>query len=132
MADYIGFYPVTKEDLDTVKPGDYIKVNNWYRGMKVRAVSENYIICANKSFDGKFVYSVISKNPASFTHNNIRENLCYCGKDNQIFGDLGFDYDFDDESKCRQYIQKFETGELEISHRRSEAIYRIALKAEDA
>lgn len=131
MSEYVGISPVTKQDLESVKIGDYIKVNNWYRAMRVRAISENYILCANKSFDGVFIYSVISKNPASFTRNNIIENLCYCGKDNQIFGDLDFDYDFDDESKCRQYIQKFETGELEISHRRSEAIYRIALRVSD-
>lgn len=132
MADYIGIYPVTKEELDKVKAGDYIRVNNWSRGMKVRVASDNYIICATKSFDGQFIYSVISKRPATFTHNNIKESLCYCGKDNMIFGDSDFDYNFDDDAKCKQYIQKFETGELEISHKRSEAVYRIAWKAEDS
>ena len=131
MADYIGVYPVTKEELDKVEVGDYIRVNNWYRAMQVRAVSENYIVCANRSFDGNFIYSVISKQPSTFYNHEAKEQLCYCGKDNTLFG-AGFKCDFDNVDSCKEYLKKFESGELEISRKRSEAIYRIALRSKDA
>ena len=132
MNEYFGIYPVTKEDLDKIKIGDYVKINNWSRGMKVRQVSDNYILCASRSFDGQFRYAVISKTPIEFTKNDITEKHYYYGKDNTISDGYHIFYNFDDDNICREYIRKFDAGELKISHKVREPIYRLSLKVEDA
>lgn len=118
---------LNKEELDKIKPGQFVKINNWYRGLKVKAITENYIIAAKKSFDG-FIYSVIYKHPANFNHNKIVKDKYYCGTDNKIFGDMYFDYNFDDIEKIQDYLNRFESGELEISHRRCESINTLFIR----
>ena len=46
MKDYKIFINITKEVLDSVKPGDLVKVNDWKKPLKVIAVSDNYFVMA--------------------------------------------------------------------------------------
>ena len=48
---------LTKDVLDSIKVGDLIKINDWKRPMRVKAVTENYFVMAYKAF-GAWVYSV--------------------------------------------------------------------------
>ena len=48
---------ITREVLDSIKIGDYIRCNDWKRAMRVYGVSDNYFVVARKAF-GKWIYSV--------------------------------------------------------------------------
>ena len=45
---YSHYSNITKEILDTVKVGDLIKINDWKKPMRVKAVSENYFVMTKK------------------------------------------------------------------------------------
>ena len=45
---------ITKEILDSIKVGDIVRCNGWKRGLRVKAVSKNYILMSNNAF-GKCV-----------------------------------------------------------------------------
>lgn len=130
---YIHYTNVTKEILDTIKVGDLVKINDWKKPMKVKAVSENYFVMTQKQF-GNTYYSVCSKLPWNgFMYNNMRGGMFHCSSDNWIFGsplsiyypDL---YEFENEDANQKYLQQFESGECELSERRGIAIYDLYVK----
>ena len=61
-TQYKHYTNVTKEILDTVKAGDLIKINDWKKPMRVKAVSENFLVMTQKNFRNTY-YSVCSKLP---------------------------------------------------------------------
>ena len=125
---------VTREILDTVKVGDLIKVNDWKKPMKVKAVSENYFVMTQNIF-GNIYYSVCSKLPwEGIRHNDFTGGMYHCGPDDYIFGSpLCADYDdlytFEDEVANRKYLESFENGETQLSERRGICIDSIAIKS---
>lgn len=130
---YTHYTDVTREILDTIKVGDLIKVNDWKRPMRVKAVSENYFVMTQKMF-GDTWYSVCSKLPwDGIRHNAMRGGMFHCSTDNWIFGStLCFDYDnlyeFENEEANQKYLQEFENGETELSQRRAIPIYDLYVK----
>ena len=47
--EYVHYPTVTREILDTIKVGDLIRVNDWKKPMRVKAVSENYFVMTKKT-----------------------------------------------------------------------------------
>lgn len=132
-SQYIHYTNITREILDTIKIGDFIKVNNWKRPMKVKAVSKNYFVMTQNLF-GKHYYSVCSKLPwDGVRHNSMVGGMFHCSKDNWIFGcPLIFDYPelyyFENDESNQKYLQTFENGESELSERKGIAIYDLYIK----
>lgn len=131
--EYIHYENVTREILDTIKVGDLIKVNDWKKPMRVKAVSENYFVMTQKQF-GNTYYSVCSKLPwEGVRHNYMIGGMFHCGPDNWVFGSptsIDYDdlYEFENEEGNQKYLQEFESGESEISERRGIAIYDLYVK----
>ena len=125
---YCVFDHISREVLDAVMVGDLIKVNDWTKPMKVMGVSQNYFVMVQKQFKDTY-YSVCSKLPWKGTaHNNMIGGHFHCGRDFWIFGDVDFDYNFDDQTAVAKYLQKFESGESEISERNGIPILEIKIK----
>lgn len=130
---YVHYTNVTREILDTIKVGDLIKVNNWKKPMRVKAVSDNYFVMTQNLF-GDTYYSVCSKLPWSgVRHNAMIGGLFHCGTDNWIFGSpLALDYKnlykFENEEGNQRYLQQFEDNECELSVRTSIPIYDLYVK----
>lgn len=122
MKDYKIFINITKEVLDSVKPGDLVKVNDWKKPLKVIAVSENYFVMARKLF-GKWEYSVCEKKPwEGVKYNSMIGGKFHVGTDGWIFGSptwLDFnceEYDFENLEASQAYINSFELPEGDIEH----------------
>lgn len=131
--EYIYYSNVTREVLDTIVVGDLVKVNDWTKPMRVKAVSDNYFVMTKKQF-GDTYYSVCSKLPWNgIRYNAMRGGMFHCGPDNWIFGaPVSIDYDnlyeFDNEEANQAYLKMFEDGESEISQRKGIAIYDLYVK----
>lgn len=127
MKGYTYYDDVKREHLDSVEVGDLIVINDWKRGMRVKAVSEHYILIHTKCFDDH-LYSVISKAEWDGNlYNSLRGGMFYAGPDNLVFGYMS-GYDFDDKERANKYLKEFEEGKLEISLRRGVAIQKIGIK----
>jgi hypothetical protein len=131
--NYVHYQNITRDVLDTIKVGDLIKVNNWKKPMRVKAVSNNYFVMTRKQF-GDTYYSVCSKLPwEGAVYNGMRGGMFHCSTDNYIFGSpLSFDYPrlykFENIEANQKYLQQFENGECELSVRRGLAIYDLYIK----
>lgn len=131
--EYVHYTNVTREILDTIKVGDLIKVNDWKKPLRVKAVSDNYFVMTSKMF-GDTCYSVCSKLPwGGIRYNSMRGGMFHCSTDNWVFGSpLGIDYkdlyQFENEEANQKYLQQFEDGECELSERRGVAIYDLYVK----
>lgn len=130
---YIHYDNVTREVLDTVKVGDLIKVNNWKKPMRVKAVSDNYFVMTQNLF-GDTYYSVCSKLPWEGTrHNSMIGGMFHCSTDDWVFGcPLTIDYPdlykFENVETNQKYLQQFEDGKCKLSERRGIAIYDLYVK----
>lgn len=131
--NYVHYDNVTRDILDTIKVGDLIKVNNWKKPMRVKAVSNNYFVMTQNLF-GDTYYSVCSKLPwKGIRYNGMRGGMFHCSTDNWVFGSpLSFDYEnlyrFENEEANQRYLQQFEDGDCELSERRGIAIYDLYIK----
>ena len=124
---------ITKEILDQIQIGDFIKVNSWKQPLRVKGISENYFVMAQDLHDIEkpLEYSVFSKIPfKGLSLNGKIEGDYFCGPDFWLFGDIDFNYKFDNPESIQKYLNKFETGEAEISMRNSVAVYSIQIKKE--
>lgn len=127
---YEHYGKVTRENLDSVKVGDLIKINNWKKPMKVKAVSKNYFVMTQKNF-GQVYYSVVSKIPWEGTvYNDMRGGMFYCGADNTLFGGIAqFNYPdlykFENKEANAVYLDELENEEIKVSERRGMAIYDL-------
>ena len=130
---YKYYTDITREILDTIKVGDLIKVNDWKKPMRVKAVSENYFVMTQNLF-GDTYYSVCSKLPwEGIRYNSMRGGMFHCSTDDWVFGSpLSIDYEnlyqFENEEANQKYLQQFEDGECELSERRGIAIYELYIK----
>lgn len=130
---YTHYTNVTREILDTIKVGDLIRVNDWKRPMRVKAVSENYFVMTQKMF-GETYYSVCSKLPwDGIRYNAMRGGMFHCSTDNWIFGSTLCSkyenlYEFENEEANQKYLQEFECGKTELSQRRAIPIYDLYVK----
>lgn len=122
MKDYKIFINITKEVLDSVKPGDLVKVNDWKKPLKVIAVSDNYFVMARKLF-GEWEYSVCEKKPwGGIRYNAMIGGKFHVGTDGWVFGSptwIDFDceeYDFDNLEASQAYINSFELSEDNRDH----------------
>lgn len=131
---YVHYSDITREILDTIKVGDLIKVNDWTKPMRVKAVSENYFVMTRKQFKDTY-YSVCSKLPwDGVKHNNMIGGMFHCGSDDWIMGSsLCVDhekvYEFNDPEVSALYLQEFENGETHISERNGIPIYDLYIKS---
>lgn len=118
---------ITKEVLDSIKVGDFLRCNEWKRAMKVKATSNNYILISSNAF-GKTLYAVLEKIPfKGIQYNNLKGGFFSVGTDNTIFGD-DLEYKFDNSEVCNKYLEKFESKQLELSMRNSCALWEINIK----
>lgn len=129
MGEYKTYVEITKELLDGIEVGDLIKVNDWKKPLRVKAVSENYFVMATKAF-GKAEYSVCEKKPwDGIRYNSMIGGMFHVGDDSWVFG-WSEGYDFDNPEIATRYLQSFEDGESEISPRRAVPIFTIQIKKE--
>lgn len=132
---YKHYTNITREILDAIKVGDLVKVNDWKKPMRVKAVSKNFFVMTEKLF-GKSYYSVCSKLPwDGYRHNNMVGGMFHCGTDDWIFGSslcLDYEnlYEFDNEESNQKYLQEFEDGKVHISERNGTAIYDLYVAEE--
>lgn len=130
--EYIHYTDVTREILDTIKVGDLIKINDWKKPLRVKAVSNNYFVMTQKMF-GNTCYSVCEKLPWDGTYNAMREGMFHCSPDDWVFGSpLSIDYpdlyEFENEESNQKYLQEFEDGASHLSVRRGVPIYDLYIK----
>lgn len=119
---------ITKEILDQIQVGDLVKINDWGKPLRVKGVSDNYFVMTQNIF-GRHLYSVFSKIPfKGFQCNEKYRGDYFCGPDSWLFGDIDFDYKFNNQESIQKYLNKFETGESGISMRNSVAVYSIQIK----
>ena len=116
---YREYDTVTSEVLDTVKLGDKVRINGWKMPLTVKGVSEHFFVMERNAFK-KPLYSVVDK------------YRLFAGPDNCIFGHpLGIVYNdlyrFLDEKATREYLESFESGEVEVSQRRGVKIESIRI-----
>ena len=126
---------ITKEILNQIQIGDLIKINNWKQPLRVKGISENYFVMAQDFHDIEkpLEYSVFSKIPfqgIGYGRDGKIQGDYFCGPDFWLFGDIDFNYKFDNPESIQKYLNKFETGEAEISMRNSVAVYSIQIKKE--
>lgn len=121
---------ITKEILDSIKIGDYVRCNDWKRAMRVVGVSENYFIMAIKSF-GKWIYSVCEKKPfKGIRYNSLIGGFFSVGTDNWSFGaPMDNAYEFDNKEFVNEYLKAFEKKRCELSMRRSCALTSISIRS---
>lgn len=128
MRKYIEYSDkkITRKILDSIKIGDYIRCNDWKRAMRVYGISENYFVAARKAF-GKWIYSVCEKVPfKGIGYNSLVGGYFSIGVDNRIFGFLHeHAYEFDNEKFLKDYMGAFESGQCELSMRRSCTLHRL-------
>jgi hypothetical protein len=98
-----------QEKLKSVRVGDLVKVNKWKKSMRVKAVSENYIIMSQKAF-GTSLYSIIDKN-------NLE-----CGPDN-YYGK----HNYNNIWECEIALTELENNDLQVSGRRNLDIKNIVV-----
>lgn len=122
---------ITREILDSVNIGDYVRCNDWKRSMRVVGVSDNYFIMATKAF-GRWIYSVCDKIPFNgIRYNSLIGGYFSIGTDNYIFGvPMKNAYEFDNEEFVSEYLQAFEKKDCELSMRRSCALTSIAIRSD--
>ena len=120
-VEYLGDQ-ITKEVLNSIKVGDLVKVNDWKRPLRVRAVSEDYFVMAVRML-GKWDYSVCEKKPWCGTrHNAMTGGMFHVGTDAWIFGspiwhEFGCKgYDFDNPEASQAYVNTFELPEGNREH----------------
>lgn len=119
---------ITKEILDQIQVGDLVKINDWGKPLRVKGVSDNYFVMTQNIF-GRYLYSVFSKIPfKGFQCNGKYRGDYFCGPDSWLFGDIDFDYKFDNQESIQKYLNKFENGESGISMRKSVAVESIQIK----
>lgn len=116
-----------KNILEELKINDKVRINNW-KPMKVKAVSKNYVLVANKR-----EYSILCKQKNTFEYNGIEIGCFVCAPDFWLFGcpesidDEEF-YKFNDPKKAQKYLNDFESGKNKISRRRRAKIQKIVLQ----
>lgn len=108
---------LNREFFDGIEVGDYVKINDWRRGMRVYGVSENYILAATKSFNGQWAYSIIKKVFRAGQFTNASKNSFICGPDDRVFGFRHqHAYEFDNEDFVQKYLKGLEEQRIGLSH----------------
>ena len=130
-SEYKHYSVVDKEILDSIKVGDLVKINDWKRPLRVKAVSENFFVMAAPCF-GKHLYSVCEKKP--FRNLGSDYPKYYCSTDFFSWGHpLTIDYEnlyaFDNPKANEEYLLSFETGETELSMRNAVMICDLYVKS---
>lgn len=122
---------ITREILDSINIGDYVRCNDWKRSMRVVGVSENYFVMATKAF-GRWIYSVCEKTPfKGIRYNSLIGGYFSIGTDNWILGaPMENAYEFKNEEFVSEYLQAFEEKDCELSMRRSCALTSIAIRSD--
>ena len=115
------------ETIMSLLPGDEFCINNWFSPMTVVGRSRHFIVAYNPRFrdkDNAYEYTIIP------IPENVHCPVPECGPDHWILGfhanasDKAF-YDFTNPAWVAEYLASLESGETEISQRRSAPIARI-------
>lgn len=120
---------ITRDLLNGIKVGDFIKINTWKRPFTVTAVSDNYFIMCKPHFN-TYAYSICEKNKRGYEHNLIYRPHCgfksdefICGPDNYFTR-----YDYFDFQECQKALKDLESGDMEVSERHGWGIWHIEIK----
>lgn len=121
---------INKELLDSIKPGDLVKVNKWRKPLRVRAVSANYFVMAQPLPKG-YDYSVCEKTQRKAgRHNRMTPGMFHCSTDHWLFGWSGWPgwpagYNFEDTDTTMAYLESFEIRDSQLSERNGIPINEI-------
>lgn len=120
---------ITKELLNTIKVGDFIKVNTWKRPLKVIAVSDNFFIMWKPHFNS-WMYSICEKNKRGYAHNMIYRPHCGFDDDEFVCGhdDHYCKYDYSDPEECKKALDDLENGEIEVTTRHGLGIWHLEIR----
>lgn len=127
---------ITKELLDSIVPGDKVKVNDWESFLTVKAVSKNYFVMVEEPLpehNADIVYSICEKLQRSAFHYHIAEKYhtdsipvgkFHVSTDGYLFGHPlclknKMLYRFETPETNEAYLQTFESGQNELSYRNS-------------
>ena len=121
---------ITQEVINSIQIGDLIKVNDWGRPMRVRAVGNTHFIMTT-SFFGKPYYSICEKFIRGGQHNTVYRPKCgyyndefVCGPSNQIFSS----YEYSNEEDINLALKALENEEMEVSTRYGLGIHKLQIK----
>lgn len=105
-STYKNYYytEITKELLDSIEVGDFVKCNDWKKPMIVVAVSKNYFIMVQRHFD-TFAYSICEKLPCKYSYNRYNKGMFRIGPDNYY----GY-YDYFETKECEEALIRLEDG----------------------
>lgn len=113
---------VTKENLESLKVSNYVRVNDWQWGLRVVGVSKNFIVLHNN----KGEYSVVEKREGKIDHLSIRKKgIFHCGS--SLACPEGY-MDFKDNEWVQKYLDMFESGKAKLFDATTIPISRMWVK----
>lgn len=101
--EYIGS-KITKEVLDQIQVGDYVRCNGWKKPMIVVAVNDTHFIMIKNHFK-TFVYSICEKLPSTTTRNCYHKGKFRIGPDNAYGA-----YDYTNLKECEEALIRLKDG----------------------
>lgn len=111
----------------SLKIGDKICWNNLDEWFEVVGVSDRFILAWMDRGNRIPFYTIISKIPYQYQHNDVSPSDWYCGPDDFIFG-YHKGYHFKDDEWVKEYLNGLENGEINISERSKVAIHEMKCK----
>lgn len=117
---------VTQENINAIKVGDYVRINDWNWGLKVIGVSNDFIILHND----KYEYSVVEKKPSETRletfYRVVREvGMFHCGSTtDRPYTDVnGWD-----EGYAHRFIIRLKCGEARLDDSTTTPILKMWVK----
>ena len=107
--------------INSLQLGDKLSINDWRAKYTVCGISKNFVVAHYGQH-----YTIISRRPAEYSHNAVREDDMYCGPDWWIFGYVN-GYNFTSEEWNKEYLLELEIGTTEISERKRAPIWFISV-----
>lgn len=114
-------YESIKATLETIRLGDKLSVNDWKAKYTVCGLSKHYVLAHYGQH-----YTIISRLPAAYNHNCVREGDYYCATDWWVFGYVN-GYHFTNEDWVKEYMTELETGTTEMSQRNRAVVWFLSV-----
>ena len=107
--------------VNSLSLGDKLAINDWRAKYTVCGISQNFVLAHYGQH-----YTILSRKPSTFTHNEIREGEITCAPDWWIFGYVN-GYDFTNKAWVDQYMLDLEIGTTEQSQKHGHWVYFLSV-----
>ena len=98
------FDEITKELLDSIEVGDFVKCNEWKKPMIVVAKSDNYFIMVQRHFN-TFLYCICEKLACKRSYNYYTKGMFRIGPDDHYGA-----YNYFETKECEEALIRLEDG----------------------